>query len=93
LSNENLKEISRIELNKVVDRVKENGVNITYNDDVIDYIYQKAIKQKEYGARPIIRIIQDNISDKIVDYVLSSENQDVIYNVNVENQEIAVSLK
>lgn len=93
LSDENLKEISRIELNKVVERVKENGVNITYSNDVIDYIYKKAVEQKEYGARPIMRIIQDNISDKIVDYVLSSDNNDIIYNVNVENKEICVNLK
>lgn len=93
LSDENLREISKIELNKVVDRVKENGVNITYNDDVIEYIYQKAVEQKEYGARPIIRIIQDYISDKIVDYVLASDNKDIIYDVNVENKEIAVNLK
>ena len=93
LSDENLREISKIELNKVVDRVKENGVNITYNDDVIEYIYQKAVEQKEYGARPIIRIIQDYISDKIVDYVLASDNKDIIYDVNVENKEIAVNIK
>lgn len=93
LSDENLRVICKIELDKVVNRVKEEGVNITYNEDVIDYIYKKAIEQKEYGARPIMRIIQDCVSDKIVDFVLASDNKDTIYDVDVAEQEINVNLR
>lgn len=93
LSDENLRTICKIELDKVVNRVKEEGVNITYNEDVIDYIYKKAIKQKEYGARPIMRIIQDCVSDKIVDFVLASDNKNTIYDVDVAEQEINVNLR
>lgn len=93
LSDENLRAICKIELDKVVNRVKEEGVNITYNEDVIDYIYKKAIEQKEYGARPIMRIIQDCVSDKIVDFVLASDNKDTIYDVDVAEQEINVNLR
>lgn len=93
LSDENLRTICKIELDKVVNRVKEEGVNITYNEDVIDYIYKKAIEQKEYGARPIMRIIQDCVSDKIVDFVLASDNKDTIYDVDVAEQEINVNLR
>lgn len=93
LSDENLRAICKIELDKVVNRVKEEGVNINYSEDVIDYIYKKAIKQKEFGARPIMRIIQDCVSDKIVDFVLASDNKDTIYDVDVAEQEINVNLR
>lgn len=90
LTDENLKEISKIELNKLIDRVKENHVILECDNSVVDYIYKKAILQKEYGARPIMRIIQDNISDKVVDYVLASESKENKYKVKVENDEVEV---
>ena len=89
LSEDNLKTISKIELDRVCKRVKENGVSIEYTDDVINYIYERAIVDKEYGARPIMRIIQDNISDKVVDLVLSTNKKKNKYKVSVdENGEI-----
>lgn len=91
LTEENLKTISKIELDRVCKRVKENGITIEYSDDVIDYVYERAIVDKEYGARPIMRIIQDNISDKVVDLVLSTNKKKNKYNVSVNsNGEIVV---
>jgi ATP-dependent Clp protease ATP-binding subunit ClpC len=92
LTDENLKKISEIELNKVCDRVKENGVTINYDESVVEYVYAEAIKQKEYGARPIMRIIQDSISDKVVDYVLLSNDENKQFNVSAkDNEEIVVN--
>ena len=91
LTEENLKTISKIELDRACKRVKENGITIEYSDDVIDYVYERAIVDKEYGARPIMRIIQDNISDKVVDLVLSTNKKKNKYNVSVNsNGEIVV---
>ena len=83
LTDENIKTITVLELNKLINRVKENGVYITYNPDVVDYVYNKAIHEKEYGARPVMRIIQDNISDKIVDMVLESDNNQNNFDVSI----------
>jgi ATP-dependent Clp protease ATP-binding subunit ClpA len=94
LTDENLKKISEIELDKVCDRVKENGVTINYDESVVEYVYAEAIKQKEYGARPIMRIIQDSISDKVVDYVLLSNDENKQFNVSAkDNEEIVVNRK
>ena len=60
--------------NFLVDRLKEIGYNLTYDDKVINHISKKAIEQKEYGARPILRIIQDEIEDKVTDIILSDED-------------------
>ena len=88
LTDENLEKITVLELNKLVDRLKEIGYNLTYDDKVINHISKKAIQQKEYGARPILRIIQDDIEDKVTDIILSNEN---IKDINItigDNEEI-----
>ena len=84
LTDENIKAITALELGKLTNRVKENGVNLTYNSDVVDYVFKKAIREKEYGARPVMRIIQDNISDKIVDMVLESDNNQNSFDISID---------
>ena len=83
LTDDNIKVITRLELDKLRNRVKENGVNLTFGSDVIDYVFKKAIQEKEYGARPIMRIIQDNISDRVVDLVLESENKQNSFYISI----------
>ena len=87
LTDDNIKVITRLELNKLRNRVKENGVNLTFGSDVIDYVFKKAIREKEYGARPIMRIIQDNISDKVVDLVLESENKQNSFDISINKDD------
>ena len=84
LIDENINAITALELDKLTNRVKENGVNLTYNSDVVDYVFKKAIREKEYGARPVMRIIQDNISDKIVDMVLESDNNQNSFDISID---------
>ena len=87
LTDDNIKVITRLELNKLRNRVKENGVNLKFGSDVIDYVFKKAIREKEYGARPIMRIIQDNISDKVVDLVLDSENKQNSFDISINKDD------
>ena len=90
LSDENVKEITKLELNKLMDRLKSANYNFTYNDDVVDLI-RKVGFDETYGARPIKRAIQDKIEDLISDEVL---NDKVIeakkYKLIVENDEILI---
>lgn len=87
LTDDNIKVITRLELNKLRNRVKENGVNLKFGSDVIDYVFKKAIQEKEYGARPIMRIIQDNISDRVVDLVLESENKQNSFDISINKDD------
>ena len=94
LTDENIHEIVKLELNKLCDRVKENDITLKYDDTVVEYVYKQAIKQKEYGARPIMRIIQDDISDKVVDIVLTSDKRTNHYSVTInENDEVIASIE
>ena len=87
LTDDNIKVITRLELDKLRNRVKENGVNLTFGSDVIDYVFKKAIQEKEYGARPIMRIIQDNISDRVVDIVPESENKQNSFYISINKDD------
>lgn len=94
LTDENLHTITIMELDKLCNRVKENDIILEYDKKVVEYVYNEAIKQKEYGARPIMRIIQDNISDKVVDLVLSSDKGENVFKVSVnKNNEIIAKVK
>ena len=73
LTDDNLRDIVTLEINKFGKRLKEINYNIKYDDKVVSYIHEQAIKQKEFGARPILRLIQNNIEDTITDLILEHE--------------------
>lgn len=73
LTEDNLKEIVKLELGKFRNRMKDIKYDIVYDDSVVTYIHAKAIEEKELGARPILRIIQDNIEDKVTDLMIENE--------------------
>lgn len=73
LTDDNLKDIIKLELNKLKDRLIKIGYNITYDDNTVDYLLEIAKEEKEYGARPIARAIQDEIEDKITDLLLEHD--------------------
>ena len=58
LSTENYKEIINLELKKLAKRCEEISYGIEWDDEIVEFILSKMKGQEEYGARPIIRIIQ-----------------------------------
>ena len=73
LSDENLKEIVKIEANKTIKRSEDIGYELTIDDSAINDIHKMAIEDKEFGARPIIRLIQENIEDKLTNAILEGD--------------------
>ena len=49
------------------------GYKAKYDDYVVDYLLNIVKEEKEYGARPIARAIQDEIEDRITDLLLENE--------------------
>lgn len=86
LTQENLKSIIRIELDKLKENVKELGYVYEYGDKTIDFIYDKVSDELEYGARPIRRAIQENIEDKITDLILESNEIEPQHVFNLESE-------
>lgn len=73
LTDDNLKDIIKLELNKLKYRLVKIGYDIKYDDNTIDYLLNIVKEEKEYGARPIARAIQDEIEDKITDLLLEND--------------------
>ena len=70
LTEDNLREIVKLEMEKSVSRFKDVGYIIYYNDSTIDHIMGIIKGESEYGARPIIRAIQNEVEDVITDAIL-----------------------
>lgn len=92
LTNDNLREIIRLELVHLSDRVKNIGYLMYYDDKVVDYLLEIVKKEKEYGARPVIRTIRDNIENKITDLIIDYEQENGIFYIVVENDELKITL-
>lgn len=73
LNNDNLKEIIKIEINKLSKRINNIGYNFEYDENVLDFILERIKDESEFGARPIMRAIQDTIEDKITDALLERD--------------------
>jgi ATP-dependent Clp protease ATP-binding subunit ClpC len=69
LSSDDIKKITRIELDKLMERIKGMNYNFTYDDKLVDLIH-KVGYDETYGARPIKRAIQDRVEDYISEEIL-----------------------
>ena len=76
LTEDNLRNIVKLELNKLGKRIEDIGHKLSYNDSAVEYILKEALKQKEFGARPIIRLVQELIEDKVTDIILLNDLKD-----------------
>ena len=72
LTDENLRDIINLELNKVSERLKENDIIVTFDESINDLIFDKLSEEREYGARPIIRYIQRLVENRLADYILEN---------------------
>ena len=71
--------------------LNELKYDFIYTDSVIDELHLRTIKDKEYGARPIIRLIQNNIEDKLTDLLLSNEyNENYTFKIDYINDEFTI---
>lgn len=91
LQKQHIDVITKLEIDKLLERVKEKKYIFTYEQDVIDYI-SKVGFDEVFGARPIKRAIQNKVEDLISEKILTMEVlENVNYKLVVENDEIVVS--
>ena len=87
LKEEEVKQIVKLEIEKLITRLNGLNYNITCDESVYDLI-SKVWFDETYGARPIKRAIQDKIEDFISEEVLNGnvvENQNYELTTNEEN--------
>ena len=93
LSQENIKKITSIELNKLVNRLHEMKYKISYDESLVDYLAKVGFDEI-YGARPLKRAIQDKIEDLISEEVLTGKMlENKSYELKVDGEEIKLQKK
>ncbi|MEI2666155.1 ATP-dependent Clp protease ATP-binding subunit [Rossellomorea sp. LJF3] len=83
-----LLQILDLMLNELQDELKEQGINVKIDGEakhkLVELGYHPA-----FGARPLRRVIQERVEDKIADFLLDEEGVTEL-TVSVENDEIIV---
>jgi ATP-dependent Clp protease ATP-binding subunit ClpC len=90
LSREDIANIVELELDKVRERLEESGLHMRVTAEAKDLLAKKGYSE-EYGARPLRRVIQDEVEDPLSDAILAStfaEGTAVV--VDVEDEEFAI---
>ena len=93
LSKENIKEICKIMLNEVSALAKNIGITLELNESIYDYIATLGY-DKQYGARPLRRIITSKIENELSNRILGGEikSGDFVV-INCENESIKFKIK
>ena len=72
LSMEDLAKISKLFIKGLSNRLGEKGYTLKITESALRYIIEKGYS-KEYGARPIRRLIEQEVEDKIAEMILNDE--------------------
>lgn len=72
LTKHEIKQIAFLQLNKVVEKLKSNSINLIYEQSAIDLISTLGF-DTQFGARPLKRAIQQHIVDKLAYLILKSK--------------------
>ena len=73
LSNNDIRRIISIELDKSISKFKHMGYELTYDDSVITHISDITSEDKDFGARPVLRAIEATVEDFLADQILDDK--------------------
>jgi ATP-dependent Clp protease ATP-binding subunit ClpC len=93
LSQEDIKKITDIELNKLMTRLVDMKYKITYDESLVEYL-AKIGYDELYGARPLKRAIQDKVEDLLSEEVLTGKMiEGKTYLIKVVDENVVVQKK
>ena len=75
LTKKHIEQIIDIQLNELFLQLKDKKINVKIDDTVKKWLVSEGFAP-EYGARPLKRVIQKNIKDKIAEKILSQNIKD-----------------
>ncbi len=93
LSQQDIREILRLQMADLQKKLSENGVSITFTKGFEDYMSTKGY-EPAYGARPIKRLMQRELVNLLAKSILDgSVHKDSVIEVDMKDGEIVVSDK
>ncbi|HOK13746.1 MAG TPA: hypothetical protein PK007_02325, partial [Candidatus Kapabacteria bacterium] len=72
LTKEDIREIAKLQLKSLFDKLSKNGINAEITDAAIDWLATLGY-DIQYGARPLKRAIQKHLTDPLAVKLLSGE--------------------
>ena len=72
LTEKDVKKVSSIMLDEMTQRLQKLDISVTYGDSLVKFVAKEGF-DKEYGARPLERVIRTKIEDSLAEAVLSGE--------------------
>ncbi len=67
-----IKQIAKLQLNQVINRLKTKGIALTVPDAALDKL-AKLGDVAEFGARPLKRLIQDKIEEPLAEMIIAGK--------------------
>ncbi|KAA3642709.1 MAG: ATP-dependent Clp protease ATP-binding subunit [Chloroflexi bacterium] len=75
LTQANIQDIVSLELDKVSERLVEHEITLNATDEAVDYLAELGY-DREFGARPLKRVIQQRLEDQLSDALLAGDFED-----------------
>jgi ATP-dependent Clp protease ATP-binding subunit ClpB len=72
LSEEDLEKITRLQLEKVTERLAENEINLVITDEIVAF-FAKAGYDPVFGARPLRRLIEEKLVDEVAMHIVEEK--------------------
>jgi len=72
LSHEHLERIARIQIDRLIEKIKARGINLKVDDKVRDLIIEQGF-DAEYGARPMRRAIENLLLNPLAVQLLNGD--------------------
>lgn len=93
LSKESIESIVKIQVDSVVERLKSKDINLVVSSDVMSYLAKEGYNP-HYGARPLKRLIQNNILTPVASLMISQGvTKGGTINVGIKNNEFTFDVK
>ena len=93
LSQTDIREILKMQIRDLQDKLAENGVSVEFTEDFEDYMSTKGY-EPQYGARPIKRLMQKELINLLAKSILAGHvRRDSVILVDVRDGQITVSDK
>ncbi len=90
LSQKDIREILRLQMNGLKKKLSENGVTVTFTKEFEDYMSTKGY-EPAYGARPIKRLMQRELVNMLAKAILDGHvKRDSVIRVDVKDGQIVI---
>ena len=95
LSKDDINEIIKIELERLIERVEKMEYKLTITDSAIEYIASEGF-DPQYGARPLKRAIQRHVEDVLTEDIIQynpEKGSNLVLDYNSETEKMVVTIE